>query len=85
MAEATEVTLQEQLECIERQISFHKMVLACFEDESVETAAEMRRELDCLKAIRETVFITYGLEKIAEEYEKEAINVEEKFHLETAN
>lgn len=67
-----EITMQEQIECNERQINFQKMVMACFDDAAAESAAEMRHELACLEAIHETLLITAGLEQLAaEEYETE--------------
>lgn len=58
-------TLQEQIGCIDRHISFQERVISVFENEDPNEVAKAREELEILKNVRETLQFDNLIEQTA--------------------
>ncbi len=69
-----EIRIPEQIECIDRQISFQEEILKFFETEDLTIISDIKHDIACLKAVRETLLFDYSLESVAQKYQKETAN-----------
>lgn len=60
-----EITTEDQINCIEKFINFQHRFIECSENESEADIEGAQHDLECLKAVQETLLFDYHLETAA--------------------
>lgn len=61
MNETPEITTEDQIKCVEKFINFQHRFIECLENEPEVDLETAQHDLECLKAVHETLLFDYHL------------------------